>query len=68
MSLYLDPLISNIPVKMKTRVPVIRQHKKETVLSFQTVKKKTLVAIPLDESKSFGEILSRFEGKKLTCH
>ena len=32
---------------------------------FQTVKKKTLVTIPLDESKSFGEILSRFEGKKL---
>ena len=39
--------------------------KKEKVVSFQTVKKKTPVTIPLDESKSFGEILSRFEGKKL---
>ena len=39
--------------------------KKEKVGSFQTFKKKTLVTIPLDESKSFGEILSRFEGKKL---
>ena len=39
--------------------------KKEKVVSFQTVKKKTPDTIPLDESKSFGEILSRFEGKKL---
>ena len=39
--------------------------KKEKVVSFQTVKKKTRVTIPLDERKSFGEILSRFEGKKL---
>ena len=34
--------------------------KKEKVVSFQTVKKKTPVTISLDESKSFGEILSRF--------
>ena len=40
----------------------------EKVASFQTVKKKTLVTIPLDESKSFGEILSRFEGRKLNLH
>ena len=39
--------------------------KKEKVVSFQTVKKKTPVTIPLDESKSFGEILSRFEEKIL---
>ena len=37
----------------------------EKVVSFQTVKKKTPVTIPFDESKSFGEILSRFEGKNL---
>ena len=37
--------------------------KKEKVVSFQTVKRKTPVIIPLDENKSFGEILSRFEGK-----
>ena len=39
--------------------------KKEKVLSFQNVKKKTPATIPLDESKSFGEILSRFEEKIL---
>ena len=39
--------------------------KKEKVLSFQTVKKKTPVTIPLDDSKLFDEILSRFGGKKL---
>ena len=39
--------------------------KKEKTVSFQTVKKKTPVTIPLDESKSFSERLSRFEGKKL---
>ena len=39
--------------------------KKEKVRSFQTFKKKTPVKIPLDENKLFGEILSRFEGKKL---
>ena len=31
--------------------------KKEKVVSFQTVKKKTLVTIPLEENKSFGKIL-----------
>ena len=39
--------------------------KKEKVVSFQIVKKETPVKFPLDESKSFGETLSRFEGKKL---
>ena len=39
--------------------------KKEKVVSFQTVEKKAPVTIPLDENKSFSEILSRFEGKKL---
>ena len=37
--------------------------KKEKVLSFQNVKKKTPVTIPLDESKSFVETLSRLKTK-----
>ena len=67
MSLCLGSLISNIPVEMKTKEPVTTtaKKKKEKVVSFQTVKKKTPVTIPLDESKSFCEILFRFEGKKL---
>ena len=67
MSLCLGSLISNIPVEMKTKEPVTTtaKKKKEKVVSFQTVKKKTPVTIPLDESKSFGEILSRFEEKIL---
>ena len=38
------------------------------VVSFQTVKKKTLVTIPLDGSKQFSGILSHFKGKKLNLH
>ena len=39
--------------------------KKEKVVSFQTVKKIIPVTNPLNKSKSFGEIFSRFVGKKL---
>ena len=38
--------------------------KKKRLYHFK-LSQKILVTIPLDESKSFGEILSRFEGKKL---
>ena len=39
--------------------------KKEKVVSFQTVKKIIPVTNPLNKSNSFGEIFSRFVGKKL---
>ena len=59
-------MISNIPLEMKNkRASHYGSIKKEKVVSFQTVKKKIPVTIPLDESKSFGEILSHFEYKKL---
>ena len=51
------------PGRNESKSQLLRQHKKEKVVSFQTVKKKTPVTIPpvtfLDESKSFGKTLSR---------
>ena len=52
---------------MKTKESITTTSKKEKVVSFQTVKNKTTCTIPLEESKSLGEILSRsVEDKKCT--